>query len=414
MAERKLSEIKGWKSFGLDEKHVAKLEESIGEIGLINPITINTDGRLIAGGHRLAAHRRLKLDTIAVKVLDLDEVGLQIARIDENLLHRTITALERSELLAERKRLYEQAHPEVRQGGSPGKKGGGKGRKTQPIASFASDVAAKTGGSERAVQLYAQVAKDLDPKARETIRPTAAADSITDLVKLSQLEPEQQRSVAKQIASSGETVKAATRSLKRAEQVKQVRAYVAPAGEFEVIVIDPPWQYDDTLDGSDRSRGGCPYPTMSIEEIAALEIPVAKDCAVFLWVTNSHLIDPEAYAFVADTWRRKFDLVPKQIRTWRKTRMGLGRVWRNITEHVIRFERGRPVFTTVTQTTEFEAEAGVHSAKPDRMYADVEAICAGQSRLEMFARAPRKGWVTSGAELPKKKRRLVIKDVEAA
>lgn len=219
------------------------------------------------------------------------------------------------------------------------------------------------------------------------------------------------------IRSGEKTLKQVERETKRLEQVAQVRAYVPPVGEYPVITIDPPWAYDDTLDGSDAVRGGCPYPSMPIVEIAGLKIPVAVDCAVFLWVTNSHLVDPDAYAVVVRAWRDRYGLVPKQIRTWRKTQMGLGRVWRNITEHLVLLVRGSPVFAPVTQTTDFEAPAGEHSEKPQRAYTDIEALCPSTSRLEMFARAPRTGWITHGAELPaaKKTRRLqLVDETEAA
>jgi N6-adenosine-specific RNA methylase IME4 len=68
----------------------------------------------------------------------------------------------------------------------------------------------------------------------------------------------------------------------------------------------------------------------------------------------------------------------------------------------VRFERGAPVYCPVTQTTMLMASAGEHSAKPDLAYAEIEALCASPSRLELFARAERAGWVTSGAELPRK------------
>lgn len=218
------------------------------------------------------------------------------------------------------------------------------------------------------------------------------------------------------IRTGQKTLKQVERETKRAEQVTQVRAYVPPAGEYPVITVDPPWAYSDTLDGSDAARGGCPYPTMPIIEIAGLKIPVATDCALFLWVTNSHLVDPDAYAVVARAWRDRYGLEAKQIRTWRKPQMGLGRVWRNITEHLVLMVRGSPVFAPVTQTTEFDAPVGEHSEKPQRAYDDIEALCPATSRLEMFARAERKGWVTHGAELPqKKKRKLEIVDrTEAA
>jgi N6-adenosine-specific RNA methylase IME4 len=385
-----------------DPDHVAQLIESIGEIGLLNPITVDRHFNLIAGRHRLEAHRKLGLASIQANVVDLDEIHAEMARIDENLVRKVGTALERAEMLSDRKELYERMHPETKQGGAAGKKGGGKS-KNEMISGFASDTAKKIGTTDRSVQQYVQAAS-IDPEAKMTIRETAAADSLTDLVKLARLAPAQQRAVADQVAKTGETVKAATRTLKRAEQVAQIKAYVPPEGEFQVITSDPPWPFDDELDGSDAVRGGCPYPTMSIDEICALKVPAHADCVLWLWCTNTHLIDGSAPR-VLKAW----GFTGKTMLTWKKTQMGTGHWLRNITEHVILAVRGNPVVRGQGQTTEFEAPRGEHSGKPDRFFQIVEEVCPSPSRLEMFSRAEREGWVTSGAELkPKQKRHRVL------
>ena len=46
----------------IDEGHVKALAESIGALGLIEPIVIDTGNRLLAGGHRLEAIKRLRTD----------------------------------------------------------------------------------------------------------------------------------------------------------------------------------------------------------------------------------------------------------------------------------------------------------------------------------------------------------------
>lgn len=237
----------------------------------------------------------------------------------------------------------------------------------------------------------------------------------------------------KKIRDGEKTIKQVMRETKLTEQRAQVKAYVPPAGEFAVISVDFSWEYDDELDG-EGARGGLGYPTMTIAEICAFPIPAAKDCALFCWVTNSHLIDPNAYAVVARSLFDRYGFRPKQIRTWRKVtndgekeRIGGGRAWRNNTEHLVRFERGRPVYNAVTQATCFDAPRGEPSEKPQKAYDDIEALCASTSRLEIFARKERAGWVTSGSEMAKdgsatiardpslaRKRKLVIEDTEAA
>lgn len=380
---------------GLDEAHVVKLKESIEAGLLLNPITVNKAGKVIAGRHRYWAEHDLGHKATTVHVVDLDERGEQLATLDENLVRRENNELRLSDMLLARKIVYEKVHADA-------PKRGGDRSKARPARSAATEHLAKQLGlSQRSVQERIAVAERLDPKAKETIANTESADSIKDLTTLAKLEPADQRAVAKRVAKTGETIKQAARSLDRIEQVKQARAYVTPEGEYGVIVTDYPWRYDDELDGSDAARGGTPYPTMSIAEICDYEIPAAADCALFMWVTNAHLIDPNAYAVVADSLGERYGFTPKGIATWEKDKLGLGHYFRNKTEHLVLLVRGKPVFTDEKPWSHFRAPIGEHSEKPAAAYMAIEKFCASTSRLEMFARDEvRPGWVTTGSELP--------------
>ena len=54
--------------------------------------------------------------------------------------------------------------------------------------------------------------------------------------------------------------------------------------KYNVIYADPPWRYKVWSGGGAADKH---YPTMSIEDIAALPVDelAAKDCALFLWIT---------------------------------------------------------------------------------------------------------------------------------
>jgi ParB family chromosome partitioning protein len=247
-----LSSIKIGKSF-TDADHVKALAHSMIEVGVLEPVLVNEDYAVLGGFHRCRAAKLAELDKVPVHVIDADEIGQRIAAIDSNL-HLERPALERAEALAERKKLYEGLHPQAKQGGAPGKKGGGKA-KTAKIASFASDVAAKAKKSARSVRQYVEVAEKLAPKAKKKLKGTEAANSITDLQRLAKLEPEHQVAVAERVAETGESVKQAAKALNREKQVEQARVYQPPPGEFEVITVDFPWKYDDKLDGKGMERG---------------------------------------------------------------------------------------------------------------------------------------------------------------
>jgi N6-adenosine-specific RNA methylase IME4 len=130
---------------------------------------------------------------------------------------------------------------------------------------------------------------------------------------------------------------------------------------------------------------------MTLDEIAALDVAglAHKDAILWLWATNAHLED--AYRIV-----RGWGFTPKTLLTWVKPAMGTGHWLRGQTEQCILAVRGRPIVKLTTQTTVLHAPARGHSRKPDAFYEMVESLCPG-SKVELFARRRRKGWVTWGA-----------------
>lgn len=100
--------------FRKDMGDIEGLASSIKALGQIQPIVINKDRRLIAGGRRLAAMKLLGRETIAATVFDLDDIdALQVER-DENDQRKSPTTSEKvalAEAIAERLR-GRQGRPE--------------------------------------------------------------------------------------------------------------------------------------------------------------------------------------------------------------------------------------------------------------------------------------------------------------
>ena len=184
-------------------------------------------------------------------------------------------------------------------------------------------------------------------------------------------------------------VKEKRQAQQREEQAADIEKMPAPLGEHDVIVIDPPWPYEKRT-GDVTHRGRCPYPSMSIAEIAALELPAAENSIVWLWTTNA--FTHEAY-HVLEAWGCE----PKTILTWIKDRMGLGDWLRGKTEHCIMAVKGKPLVRLTNQTTALHAPMREHSRKPDEFYQLVAELCPG-SKCELFSREKREGWVNYGAE----------------
>ena len=208
-----------------------------------------------------------------------------------------------------------------------------------------------------------------------------------------------QRALLSMVADGkADTLKAAQRKRELDRQrLDIIEGRVAlPEGVFEVIVIDPPWPYEGNYSpGHFMGRVASPYPEMSLEELANLDIPAAPDCILWCWVTNRFLHD----AFhLLEAWA--FDY--KTVLTWHKQRLGLGNWLRNNTEHVLVATKGHPKWLTdlTNQNTWLEAPAGPYSRKPDAFYTLVDSLCVGR-KLDYFSREKRLGWEQFGNDVAK-------------
>jgi N6-adenosine-specific RNA methylase IME4 len=248
-----------------------------------------------------------------------------------------------------------------------GKKGSGKSDRTfSPLAS----LGIKPGESKRMHAAASVPEKTWDEVSRSALKSNKPLAANT-LPKIAQQE----------------------RKAKLAEELS-AKPLPAVSGRFDVIVLDPPWQYEKRAEDVTH-RGRNPYPDMSTDAICALPVGerAESDCVMWLWTTNAFMWDAKR---CLDAW----GFTPKTILTWAKDRMGTGDWLRGKTEHCILAVRGKPIVTLTNQTTLLEAPLREHSRKPDEFYALVEALCPG-TKLEMFAREARAGWAAWGAETEK-------------
>lgn len=91
--------------FRKDMGDLSGLAKSIEELGQLQPIIINKDRRLIAGGRRLAAMKQLGRELIAASVFDLDDLDALKVERDENDQRKEPTISEKvalAEAIAER------------------------------------------------------------------------------------------------------------------------------------------------------------------------------------------------------------------------------------------------------------------------------------------------------------------------
>lgn len=176
-----------------DTMQVERLKDSIREIGLLHPITLDERFNLLAGLHRLTAVRELGLTSIEVMIKNTAKLKRELIQIEENLVRYDLNQLQRSEQLARRKDIYLLLYPETKRGGY------GRGRAKENGADAFSLVAStQTGKALRTVQEDLQIAS-IDERVKEVIRGMPIANQKKDLLKLSRLEPAEQLSVVKQL-----------------------------------------------------------------------------------------------------------------------------------------------------------------------------------------------------------------------
>lgn len=168
-----------------------------------------------------------------------------------------------------------------------------------------------------------------------------------------------------------------------------------PAGQYDVLLADPPWRYDNTMNG----HGGAEdhYPTLSLEEIAALPVRelVAADATLFLWVTAPFALDVRG---VLDAWGFTY----KTQIVWVKGggRLGIGHYVRGDHELLYVCTRGAhvPLQRDAVVSSVLQAPRREHSRKPDVAYQIIERLYPQARRLELFARTARPGWTAWGNE----------------
>ena len=189
-----------------------------------------------------------------------------------------------------------------------------------------------------------------------------------------------------------------------------------PSGPFATLVVDPPWQvkagrqigrYIRPVNGKQpfgvvqNAARDVAYPTLSVEEIAALPVGTiaARDAHLYLWVINKYL--PDAFA-IASAWGFQFST----LLTWAKRPMGggLGGAYGISSEHLLFCRRGTLRAKQRIGRTWFDWKRPYkngyphHSAKPPEAFEVIESVSGGPY-VELFARTRRPGWTSWGDQL---------------
>lgn len=359
-----------------------ELARDIRKQGLVEPI-LTYDGQLLNGRNRLAA---CKLARVEPKTIQWRGKRPTVAAVIScNMQRRYFSTAQRAMIAVKVERLF-----------------AAEAKKTTPTGlshhiEAQSRAATALGVTARQVTAAKRLQKEAPVVAK------LAAAGLVNMLQaktLSRLEPHEQHSAARQLrkGEKARKVLGALRLQRKRALADAIRS--APCtpvrGCFEVIIVDPPWSYDQNVETSTtRVRGLVNYADMSVEQICALPVgrKAKRDAVLWLWTTNAFM--RHAYQCL-DAW----SFVEKTILTWDKETMGCGRYLRNVTEHCVLAVRGNPLIDLRNQRTIIREKRGEHSAKPEAFYSLVDQLCPG-SKLEMFARRKRKGYTAWGSEMDK-------------
>ena len=170
-----------------------------------------------------------------------------------------------------------------------------------------------------------------------------------------------------------------------------------PDGKYRIIYADPPWRYNDRCsEGGIQAHGvEIHYPTMSLSELKALDIPnlAADNSVLFLWVTSPLLEDGlelcRAWSF---SYKAQF--------IWDKIKHNMGHY--NSVRHEILLvcTRGSCTPDNIKLYDSVQTiERTTHSKKPEQFRKIIDDIYRQGKRIELFARGNvPEGWVAWGNE----------------
>lgn len=165
-----------------------------------------------------------------------------------------------------------------------------------------------------------------------------------------------------------------------------------PPGLYDVILADPPWQYDFSKSSSRDIENH--YDTMSLVEIKNLKVPAKKNAVLFLWATAPKLLEALE---VMEAWGFKY----KTQAVWDKKIIGMGYWFRGQHEILLVGVKGKvsPPVAAVRVSSVLSFKRQEHSKKPEFVYNMIESYFPSSKYLELFARHKRVDWSSWGNEI---------------
>lgn len=282
-------------------------------------------------------------------------------------------------------------------GGHGDQKSGGKTFRPNAAESLAKEhgVTEKTVRNAGKFAESVEKAKAIDPAIEAKVSAGKAPPRAAVVKAAALLEKAPER--AREIIEGGKKMADVIREEKRAEVVAKLESVEAKkakalAGQYDVIVIDPPWPMEKIERDVRPNQSEFDYPTMSERQLSEMQMPAADACHLWLWTTHRFL--PMAFRLL-EAWGFKYVCTF----VWHKPGgfQPIGLPQYNC-EFALYARRGSPQFIdTKALPTCFAASRGKHSEKPEAFYDVVRRVTAGR-RIDIFNRRSIEGFDTWGKE----------------
>jgi len=180
----------------------------------------------------------------------------------------------------------------------------------------------------------------------------------------------------------------------RKEGIKFDSNIIMPTGKYQVIYVDPPWKYDNSMPEYFKEQANH-YPLMTIDEICNLPIKELSDnnAVLFLWVTSPIL--EESFEIIK-AWGFGY----KTSFIWDKIKHNMGHYSSVRHELLLLCIKGSyPLQNVKLYDNVYSKERTEHSKKPEYYYEMIEDLYPNSNKIELFSRNKREGWDSYGNQL---------------
>lgn len=391
ITELDISEIDMQERYRADYGDISLLADNIKSIGLLHPVVVNNDKKLICGGRRIKAFQHLGLDKIPARIVDIDSILL--GEYAENEVRKDFTQSERVAIakaieleLGERRGGDQKSNAKIFALDS------NEGERTDQIA------AKKAGfGNETTYRQAKKVTENGTPELvtamdEGRVKPSVA-EKLTSLPRAEQilLASKGKEKEAQQAAKEIRQEKASEKK-KENDELRANTPKPEFSGKYDVIVLDPPWPMEKIDRDARPNQTDFDYPTMTEEELASLELPFSDNSHVFLWTTHRflpmafRLFDKWGVKYVLNfVWHKSGGIQPFNLPQYNCEFALYGRV-------------GSPKFIDIKAfNTCFTAPRRAHSEKPEEFYEILRRVTDGY-RIDIFNRRPISGFDVWGNE----------------